>query len=100
MKNIFSIDESVKINWFNGEKYCFTAKSVKRQITDLISENLTDSDLERNLQIKWSANDRKLYLIVFINYIRNIFIDFHKEDVCWNIFWRVIKPVDSDLVLE
>ena len=46
VKNIFFTDESVKINWFNGEKYFFTDKSVKRQITDSISENLTDSDLE------------------------------------------------------
>ena len=29
----------------------FTYESVKRQITDSISENLTDSDLERNVRI-------------------------------------------------
>ena len=29
-----------------SEKYLFTNESVKRQITDSISENLTDSDLE------------------------------------------------------
>ena len=29
----------------------FTDQSVKRQITDSISENLTDSDLESNLKI-------------------------------------------------
>ena len=46
MKNIFFTDESMKINWFNSEKYFFTDESVKRQITDSISENLTDSDLE------------------------------------------------------
>ena len=46
MKNIFFTDESVKIDWFNSEKYFFTDESVKRQITDLIGENLTDSDLE------------------------------------------------------
>ena len=38
---------SVKINGFNSAKYFFTAKSMKRKITDLISENLTDLDLER-----------------------------------------------------
>ena len=46
MKNIFFTDESVEINWFNSEKYFFTDESVERQITDSISENLTDSDLE------------------------------------------------------
>ena len=46
VKNIFFIDESVEINWFNSEKYFFTDESVKRQITDSISQNLTDSDLE------------------------------------------------------
>ena len=45
-KIFFFTDESVKINWFNSEKYFFTNESVKRQITDSISENLTDSDLE------------------------------------------------------
>ena len=34
----------MKIDWFNSEKYFFTDESVKRQI----SENLTDSDLESN----------------------------------------------------
>ena len=29
-----------------SEKYCFTDKTMKRQITDSISEILTDSDLE------------------------------------------------------
>ena len=46
MKNIFSLIISVKINLFNCEKYLFTDESVKRQIIDSISENLTDSDLE------------------------------------------------------
>ena len=35
---------SVKIDWFDSEKYFFTDESVKRQNTDSISENLTDSD--------------------------------------------------------
>ena len=46
MKNIFFTDESVKINGFKSEKYFFNDESVKRQLTDSISENLTDSDLE------------------------------------------------------
>ena len=36
----------MKIEWFDSKKYFFTDESVKRQITDSISENLTDSDLE------------------------------------------------------
>ena len=36
----------MKINWLNSEKYLFTDESAKRQTTDSISENLTDSDLE------------------------------------------------------
>ena len=51
VKNIFFTGESVKINWFNSEKYFFTDESVKRKITDSISENLTDSDLESKLQL-------------------------------------------------
>ena len=51
MKNIFSTEESVKINWFKSEKYFFTDESVKWQITDSISENLTDSDLESTIAI-------------------------------------------------
>ena len=34
------------MDWFNSEKYFATDESVKRQTTDSISENLTDSDLE------------------------------------------------------
>ena len=44
-----STDSSVKINCFNSERYFFTDESVKRQITDSISENLTDSDLESSI---------------------------------------------------
>ena len=48
----------MEINWFNSEKYFFhwfnqwklTDLSVKRQITNSISENLTDSDLESMLR--------------------------------------------------
>ena len=42
----FFTGESVKINWFNSEYYFYTDESVKLQITDSISENLTDSDSE------------------------------------------------------
>ena len=34
------------INWFNIEIYFLTGESVKTQITDSISKNFTDSDLE------------------------------------------------------
>ena len=37
---------SVKFDCFESEKYFFTYSSVKSQVTDSISENLTDSDLE------------------------------------------------------
>ena len=56
MKNIFFTDESVKINWFNSEKYFFTDESVKSQTTDSISENLTDSDSESGV---YNFGDRK-----------------------------------------
>ena len=46
MENILSTNESVKINWFDSKKIIFTDESVKGHITDSISENLTDSDLE------------------------------------------------------
>ena len=36
----------MEINRFVSEKYFFTDESVKTQITDLISENSSDSDLE------------------------------------------------------
>ena len=45
---------SVKIDWFDSEIYFFTDESVKKQITDSISENLTNSDLESNIFTGWS----------------------------------------------
>ena len=52
-KYFFFTDESVKISWFNSGKYFFTDEPVKRQITDSISENLTDSDSEsREIKVK------------------------------------------------
>ena len=51
----------MKIDWFDSEKYFLTDESVKRQITDSISENLTDSDLESSVNMKsalksWSGS--------------------------------------------
>ena len=44
----------MKIDWFDSEKHFFIDESVKRQITDSISENLTDSDLEsKHSNIQW-----------------------------------------------
>ena len=51
VRNICFTDESVKINWFNSEKYFVTDESVERKITGSISENLTDSDLESRIFI-------------------------------------------------
>ena len=39
----------MKINRFDSEKYCCTDESVKRQIADSTSENLTDSDSESKI---------------------------------------------------
>ena len=46
MKIFFPLIQLVIINWFNSEIYFLNGESVKRQITDSISKNLTDSDLE------------------------------------------------------
>ena len=40
----------MKIDWFDSEKYVFNDESVKRKITDSISQYLTDSDLESRSQ--------------------------------------------------
>ena len=42
----FPLIQLVIINWFNSEIYFLTGESVKRQMTDSICKNLTDSDLE------------------------------------------------------
>ena len=47
----------MKINWFNSENYFFTDESVKRQITDSISENFTDSDLESTIVCVQSVSE-------------------------------------------
>ena len=49
----------MKIDWFNSEEYFSTDESVKRQITDSISENLTDSDLESIVYGKFLQYVRK-----------------------------------------
>ena len=41
----------MKINWIASEKYFCTDESVKRLITDSISKNSTDSDLESRILI-------------------------------------------------
>ena len=46
VKIFFPLIQLVIINWFNNEIYFLTGESLKRQITDSISKNLTDSDLE------------------------------------------------------
>ena len=46
VKIFFPLIQLVIINWFNSEIYFLTGESVKRQITDSISKNLTDSNLE------------------------------------------------------
>ena len=46
VKIFFPLIQLMIINSFNSEIYFLTGESVKRQITDSISKNLTDSDLE------------------------------------------------------
>ena len=65
----------MKIDWFESEKYFFTNESVKRQITDSISENLTDSDLESTVAIFQMATaprqnmiNRRALLLRFLNF--------------------------------
>ena len=61
VKNIFFTNSLVKVNWFNSEKYFFTDSSVKNQITDSISENLTDSDLESILLMHKESTLKKIF---------------------------------------
>ena len=46
MKNIFPLVNQSKLTDLTVENILFTGESVKMQITNSISENLTDSDLE------------------------------------------------------
>ena len=66
----FSTNESVKINWFMGEKYFFHSwiSKKKRQITDSISVNVTDSDLESRIR----SIEPKLIIIVSLNIHLNL----------------------------
>ena len=73
----------MKFDWFDSEKYLFTDESVKRQITDSISENLIDSDLESvfvqfNVKFKYSLWLDKSHSIkknIILQFkIRNLFM--------------------------
>ena len=46
MKNLFPLMNQWKLTDLTVENFIFTGKSVKMKITDSISENLTDLDLE------------------------------------------------------
>ena len=46
MKNIFPLMNQSKLTDWTVKNIFFTGESVKMQITDSISENLTNSDLE------------------------------------------------------
>ena len=48
--NFYSLITSMKINWFASVKYFFAGESVKRQITDPISENLIDLDFYKKIE--------------------------------------------------
>ena len=62
MKIDWSDSEKNLFHWWISEKYFFTDESVKKQMTDSISENLTDSDLES------TEKKSTLILLVFIIY--------------------------------
>ena len=59
VEDIFSLIQSVKINWFDSEKLFCTDESVKMQITGSIGENLTNSDLESREISKYSTENNK-----------------------------------------
>ena len=59
-----------KLTGLTVKKIIFTDESVKGQITDSISENLTDSDLESILILR-NCNLIKLQLRVSGNYDKN-----------------------------
>ena len=70
----------MKINWFVSGKYFFTDESVKRQITDSISENSTDSDLEsRNRNISGVKNF--LVLLIAILWILKVTVNYMQEEI-------------------
>ena len=56
----------MKIDWWDSEKIFFTDELVKRQITDSINENLTDSDLEST--ICEPSNFKPFSINLFENY--------------------------------
>ena len=58
MKNIFPLTNQSKLTDLTVKNIVSTDDSVKRQITDSISEDLTDSDLEstQNYKINYEVN--------------------------------------------
>ena len=56
-----------KLTDLTVKNICFTDETVKRQITDSISENLTDSDLESSLRIsclyEWIISPRGKFFL-------------------------------------
>ena len=78
----------------------FTDESVKRQITDSISENFTDSDL----QSKWSDWSMALTVIFFAKeldqctFLENLYIKFNIKVykiifiyIIWLLIYAIIK---------
>ena len=68
MKLIFSLINQWKLTDLAVKNIFFTDESVKRQITDSISENLTDTDLEstlgnlfKKLQLKFQDDRMKIF---------------------------------------
>ena len=62
MKIFIPLIQLVIINRFNSEIYLLTGESVKRQITDSISKNSTDSDLESKAFLSSHVEIERLYM--------------------------------------
>ena len=97
MKNIFSTDESVKINWFASEKYFCTDESVKRQITDSISEDSTDSDLE---SVHWTVFFKRVGWILKIWHTYRAAEGRTPKDMLLNLLFFKIKKKFSFTLVE
>ena len=67
VKISFPLVQLVIINWFNSEIYFLTGESVKSQITDSISKNFTDSDLESNIYRQVSHVYKKVVNFTWIS---------------------------------
>ena len=91
VKIFFPLIQLVIINWFSSEIYFLTGESVKRQITDSINKNLTDSDLESTFK-----NERLvLFGRCFIAINRSLFqqeVLFSKRVDLGNEIWRQVYP--------